>query len=109
MRAFHVRRRRYPNFRRCAVGAAVSNVGPVSYKANTGFNFDLKTSAFVFNAALGTAVTVGKQLIISYTKKGHRMDGILIDTVDDSDVYPVIIPLMMSSVCSQQIRVPNGS
>jgi hypothetical protein len=72
--------------------------GVTSYQKNTDYSFDMKTGAFVFNAAIATPVTAGQHLTISYVKKGHRMDGIFMDTVDDSDVYPTMGPYMAKLV-----------
>jgi hypothetical protein len=63
--------------------------GTVTYAPNTDFSWDMKTGAFVFNAGIATPVTAGQQLLISYTQKGHRMDGVFMDTIDDADVYPL--------------------
>lgn len=68
------------------------------YAQNADYSFDMKTGAFVFNAGIAVPVTVGQQLKISYTKKGHHMDGIFMDTIDDSDVYPQMGNLMAALV-----------
>lgn len=68
------------------------------YAQNADYSFDMKTGAFVFNSGITPAVTAGQQLKISYIKKGHQMDGIFMDTVDDSDVYPQMGNLMAALV-----------
>lgn len=62
--------------------------GTISWSASSDYSFDMKTGAFTFNAGIDNPVTAGQQLKISYTKKGHHMDGIFMDTIDDADVYP---------------------
>ncbi|MFM0554785.1 hypothetical protein P0D69_28015 [Paraburkholderia sediminicola] len=68
------------------------------YEANRDFSFDMKTGAFVFNSGITPAVTAGQSLLISYVKKGHHMDGIFMDTIDDADVYPGLGNAMSSMI-----------
>ena len=56
------------------------------------FTFDQKTGAFVLSTTISPAVTSGDQLLISYTRKGHNLDGIFWDTVDTPDVYGGFLP-----------------
>jgi len=72
----------------------------VTYTANVDFTFDMKTGAFVFNTGITPAVISGQVLTINYTKKGHTMDGIFMDTIDDADVYPAIGSEMSSMINS---------
>jgi len=61
--------------------------GVTTYQTYRDYTFDVKTGAFVLAETILPAVTVGQQLKISYTRKGHRMNGVFWDVVDTPDVY----------------------
>ena len=61
--------------------------GSTTYTTYSDYTFDAKTGAFVLSTNISPAVTIGQQLKISYTRKGHTMDGVFFDTVDTPDVY----------------------
>ena len=58
-----------------------------TYATYLDYTFDAKTGAFVLSTTITPSVTIGQQLKISYTRKGHTMDGVFFDTVDTPDVY----------------------
>jgi hypothetical protein len=74
------------------------------YRKNLDYTLDMKTGAFVFNVGIAPAVTAGQQLKISYTKKGHHMNGIFMDTPDDADVYPLMGDAMAALVNNLKAR-----
>lgn len=61
--------------------------GSHTYVIYADFTFDTKTGAFILSTTIAPAVTIGQHLKISYTRKGHSMDGVFFDTVDTPDVY----------------------
>ena len=61
--------------------------GSHTYVTYSDYTFDAKTGAFVLSTTISPSVTIGQQLKISYTRKGHHMDGVFFDTVDTPDVY----------------------
>ena len=61
--------------------------GSHTYVTYSDYTFDAKTGAFVLSTTISPSVTIGQQLKISYTRKGHNMDGVFFDTVDTPDVY----------------------
>jgi hypothetical protein len=61
--------------------------GATTYVTYSDYTFDAKTGAVVLSTNISPAVTIGQQLKISYTRKGHTMDGVFFDTVDTPDVY----------------------
>lgn len=74
------------------------------YRKNADYTLDMKTGAFVFNAGITPAVTANQTLLISYTRKGHRMNGIFMDTPDDADVYPQMGNAMAALVNNLKAR-----
>lgn len=81
--------------------------GTVVYTTASDLSYDMKTGAFIFNNGLDTPPTVGENLIVSYTKKGHRMDGIFMDTIDDADVYPQMGSLISALI--NNLKVTTGT
>lgn len=61
--------------------------GGHTYATYGDYTFDGKNGAFVLADGIVPPVTAGQQLKISYTRKGHRMDGVFWDVVDTPDVY----------------------
>lgn len=61
--------------------------GSHSYIRYQDFTYDIKTGAFVIAPTASPAVIAGQTLKVSYTRKGHQMDGIFWDVVDDVDIY----------------------
>ena len=61
--------------------------GSHTYVTYSDYTFDAKTGAFVLSTTISPSVTIGQQLKISYTRKGHNMDGVFFDTVDTPDIY----------------------
>lgn len=74
--------------------------GVTTYLINVDFTLNPRTGAFVFNSGITTPVVASQQLKISYTKKGHNMDGIFMDTIDSADVYPLTGASMASMINS---------
>jgi hypothetical protein len=68
------------------------------YHQGADYTFDMRTGAFVMTSSGAASVISGQQLLISYTRKGHHMDGIFMDNIDDADVYPEMGSLIASLI-----------
>lgn len=66
--------------------------GMTTYVRFSDYTYDVKTGAFVLSPTISPPVTTGDHLLISYTRKGHSMDGLFWDVPDVVDVYSGAFP-----------------